>query len=318
MSGQPNRYRSIARKVAREPLLHFLIAGALVLAASAIVGRLNKRAERIVVSAADLQQLRETWASQWGRPADAAQMRGLVDDFVREEVLYREAIASGFDQHDTIVRRRLAQKVEFLAQGAAAAVEPSDANLKQFFEQHPERYLVPAKVAFSHVYFSDTRQGAIAQAAATDALAGLTSGRTSAESARTLGDPFMLQSDYPPQTRDEVRSLFGADFAARLFAFQPEKWEGPIRSSYGAHLVRVSQATPGRTPALEEVRDRLTVDFKEQRVRAVTDAFYQKVRAKYRVDVDEEALATGQRHTTVAVPIGEPVDVDKSPLGAGR
>ena len=291
---QPSRYLSTGRKLAREPLMHFLIAGALLLGVSALLRPPDTRQERISVSAAKIQQLRETWTRQWGDPPDAAQMRRLVEDFVQEEVFYREAIASGLDRDDTIVRRRLAQKVEFLAQGVAAAVEPTDSDLLRFFERYRQQYVVPAQVAFTHVYFSEFHRGIGAERAARDALVSVRAGKLSSASVSALGDTFMLQHDYPPETRDELRSLFGETFAARIFELPPGSWEGPIRSSYGIHLVRVSQAVPARVPDLEDVRAQVTMDFKAQHVRQVTDAYYEHVRKRYRVDVDEEALGTVQ------------------------
>ena len=291
--GWLGRWAALQRTLWREPLVHFLIAGALLLVISEFMRSGVDLPDRIVVSAADIQQLRETWSSRWGQSPNASQMQTLVDDSVREEVLYREAIASGLDQNDAIVRRRLAQKMEFLAQGVAAAVEPTEAELTQFFERQREDYATPATVSFTHVYFSEFHRGASGERAAREALMWIRSEGIATASAVTLGDTFMLQHDYPPQTRDAVRRLFGEDFVARLFELSPGRWEGPIRSSYGLHLVRVVQASAARVPGLGEVRDRVMMEFKAQYVRQVTDAYYEDIRRRYRVEVDERALGAG-------------------------
>src|SRR5262249_36769651 len=161
----------------------------MLLALSALFGRspaFGGAQNRIQVTAATIQRLRETWTAQWGQPPASAKLQTLIDEFVREEILYREAIASGLDREDTIIRRHLAQKVEFLAQGVAAATEPSEAELRQFFEQHKASYLIPPKIAFTHVYFSTSRRGASASQAARDALERLAYTRTSAQEASAL------------------------------------------------------------------------------------------------------------------------------------
>ena len=287
---QPSAFVPIRRRLSREPLVHFLIAGALLLGVSALVRPSDTREERISVSVAQIQQLRETWTRQWGEAPDASQMRRLIDDFIREEIFYREAIRSGLDRDDTIVRRRLAQKVEFLAQGVAAATEPADSELRDFFERNRHQYAIQEQVAFRHVYFSEFHRGPTAERAARQALVKVRSGTVSSDNLSALGDTSMLQRDYPPQKRETLRSLFGEPFATRIFELPQGSWHGPVRSTYGIHLVHVSQAVPSRLPDLDEVRDQVTLDFKAEHVRQVTDAYYDNVRKRYRIDLDDAAL----------------------------
>ena len=286
---------SVARGALREPLVHFLVIGAILFCVNSIIGRSSAFGggqNSIRVSAAKLRQLRETWSARWGSPPDAQQLQALIDDFVREEVLYREAIASGLDTDDTIIRRHLAQKVEFLAQGVVAAEEPTDAELQQFFQARQERYLDPPKVGFSHVYFNASRRGAsAAQAVADETLARLRAKQTPTALA-SLGDAFMLQHEYPPQTYSEIRDLFGAEFATGVLDLQPQEWLGPVRSSYGLHLVRIDAVIPSRVPSLDEVRSRVRMDFIDERVRSAFDAYYQRLRTKYRIDVEQQAFST--------------------------
>ncbi len=281
------------RHILREPLVHFLIAGAILFSLSALFGQswgIGYSEDRIHVSAEKIRQLRETWTKRWGAEPNAEQLRSLIDDFIREEVLYREAIASGLDKDDTVVRRRLAQKVEFLAQSLASIIDPSESELEQYFEQHTEQYVIPAQVGFSHVYFSRSSRGSGAERAARDARAKLTSGQTSVTEASQLGDRFMLQYEYPPQTRAQIRDLFGASFAARVFDLAPDRWEGPVPSSYGVHVVRVRHRVPSRTPDLDEVRSQVTRDFEDARLRTAADTYYQGLRQRFEIDIAEAAL----------------------------
>ena len=282
------------RGLLREPLVHFLLAGGVLFGLSALFGQsfgVGGASNRIEVTADRIQQLRETWTRQRGAPPTQRELDSLIEDFIREEVLYREAIASGLDQDDTIVRRRLAQKVEFLAQSVASTVEPSDAELQAFFDDNAERYRIPEQVGFSHVYFSGSNRGAGAEAAARGALAQLASGEVATADAAQLGDRFMLQYEYPPQSRDQIRDLFGPRFAGRLFELPVDEWSGPELSSYGMHVVRIRQRVPTRLPALSEVRSQVARDLGEERLRSAADAYYEGLRRRFEIVVDAAAQA---------------------------
>ena len=282
------------RRLLREPLVHFLLAGAVLLGLSALFGQsfgVGGNSNRIEVTAERIQQLRETWTRQRGAPPTQRELDSLIEDFIREEVLYREAVASGLDQGDTIVRRRLAQKVEFLAQSVASTVEPSDAELQAFFEENRERYVIAEQVSFSHVYFSGSNRGAEAEDAARGALTRLTSSESPTAEAAQLGDRFMLQNEYPPQTRGQIRDLFGPRFASRLFELPVDEWTGPVPSSYGVHVVHVRQRVPSRLPELGEVRSQVARDLNEERLRSAADTYYEGLRRRFEIVVDAEALA---------------------------
>jgi len=219
----------------RNPLLQFATFGALLFFAYGLLHDTRTGdANRIELSAADIERIRELWAMQWKRPPTENELQGLVEAHIREEVLYREALAMGLDEGDTVIRRRLAQRVTFMAEDLASRVEPTPEELQRHFEAQLDRYLLPARVSFSHIYFSVDRRGDEAESDARAALA-------HPETAR--GDPFMLQSDFPSRTQQEVRELFGVDFARALFEVEPADWRGPIASSYGLHLVRVHERT---------------------------------------------------------------------------
>ena len=286
------------QRLLREPLAHFLLAGIVLFGLSALFGEslgVNSNDTRIYVSAEKIQQLRETWNRQRGTPPTETQLHNLVEDFIREEILYREAIASGLDQDDTIVRRRLAQKVEFLSQSIASTVDPSDADLQQFFENNREKYIVPTQIAFSHVYFSSSRRGTRATDDARAVLAGLTSDQLSTADASGLGDRFMLQYDYPPQSREQIRDLFGVQFASQMFELPSGKWEGLVESSYGVHLVYIQQRILSRTPDLKEIHSQVVRDLNEQRIRTAANEYYHGLRSRFDIEIDEEALLNSPR-----------------------
>jgi parvulin-like peptidyl-prolyl isomerase len=220
-------------------------------------------------------------------------MQNLIDDYVREEVLYREALASGLDKDDTIIRRRLVEKMEFLSQ-EVASVPPSEKALQEYFEANREKFRIPGEVAFSHIYFSTSKRSSGAEGDARRALASLNSRRISIAQFSGMGDPFMLQNEYPLQTQQQIKELFGDEFSGKIFQLEPEAWAGPLRSGYGFHLVRILQKFPSRVPELAEVRGQVMTDFKNRRLQTASEAFYSQLRRRYQVDIDKAALAAAE------------------------
>jgi peptidyl-prolyl cis-trans isomerase C len=251
------------------------------------------------VSAPEIQRLRDVWTRQWGRAPNSAEMQNLIEEYIHEEVLYREAVASGLDKDDTIVRRRLVEKMEFLSQEFAAK-PPSEAELESYFQANREKFRVPAAIAFSHLYFSASKRGLSAERDANAALALTSSNKISASKLSALGDPFMLQSEYPLETQQQIKELFGSEFAAKIFQLEPGRGLGPLRSGYGSHLVFIQQKLPSRIPELAEVRNQVLTEFKNSRLQAASEAFYVQLRKRYRVEIDKSALAPGESKPTPA------------------
>lgn len=277
------------KRIFREPLTHFLLLGALIFGIHAWRGEEREEGatkERIEVTAGTIAWLGEGFAKQWHRAPDQAELRGLVDDHIREEVLYREALAMGLDGNDTIVRRRMAQKMEFLSQDIAAAVEPDEAALRQYFSENAARYAKAARVSFRHVYFSKDRRGEKLTVNAKAALEALANGGDE----ETMGDPFLLQHEFQNAHADEITAAFGEDFAAEVVAMREGGWRGPIESSYGMHLVLMTRREEPQAVAFEAARDAVLRDFSEERRRGANLEFIKRLKQRYQVTVDETAL----------------------------
>jgi peptidyl-prolyl cis-trans isomerase C len=286
----------IVRGLFREPLLHFLIAGALIFALGTLFDRSTNNGvngNRIQVAAPEIQRLREVWTRQWGHAPDSSQMKYLIDDYIREEVLYREAQASGLDKDDTIIHRRLVEKMEFLSQELASSA-PSEEDIQEYFQQNREKFRSPEQVAFSHIYFSISKRGPTSEEDARGVLTALSSGTIPLASGSGLGDSFMLQNEYPLQTQRQIKELFGDEFARKLFLVDSGAWAGPIRSGYGFHLVRVSQKLPSRIPELAEVQNQVLTDFQNHRLQIASQTFYDRVRRHYQVEIDKAALSAAE------------------------
>jgi peptidyl-prolyl cis-trans isomerase C len=276
------------RRLLREPLLHFLIGGALLFALDAWRGNEAHPSYRIHVGAGQVDRLRQAWQAQSGRPPSGQEMSSLIEDEVREEIFYREAVRRGLDDGDVLVKRRLAQKLSFLIEDLAALETPSDDALRQFYSAHTDRYVEPARLSFRHVYFSHDRRAD----AAADARAALENLRLVAASGGDLatlgkiGDPFMLHTEYAGRSRQEVRELFGPEFAEAVFALDGSGWQGPVRSSYGEHLVEVTARDDARTPPFEEVKQAVLRDYQQERREQANVEAYREMRNRYQVEVE--------------------------------
>lgn len=272
------------RTAARDPLLHFLLLGALLFAAYGLAHRGGDASRRVDVSDADLARLATLSERQWGHAPSAAELAVQAEAWVREEVLVREAKALGLDQDDVVLRRRLAQKMEFLSQESLRA--PSEAELHDHWRRHPDRYAQPAALAFEQLYFSPARRGAKAALAdAERALQALRAGKPAPP-----GDPLMLPLRQLPAEHAMLARDYGDAFANLLAAQPPGTWTGPHESPLGWHLVRVTERTDAGAAPFEAVRQQVEIDLGNERVAAAREAAYLQLRARY--DVRIAAWAT--------------------------
>jgi peptidyl-prolyl cis-trans isomerase C len=286
MPAQPSRLR----RWSREPLLHFLLIGLILFAGYSVLhpkSEVVSESNRIVLTSDDLVQMSVTWLAQGRPPPTPEQMQNLIELKVREEVLSREAISLGLDKDDTIVKRRLAQKMEFLAEGAAVDNDPSTDTLRAWFKDNRQRFALLPRVSFHHLYFSSDQHDEHAREAAVHALAEVAGKSSDSKDAAALGDPFMYQDYYGDRSFDDMAKLFGLNFARALVSLKPGSWQGPVESGYGWHVIFVDSSTPGRVPAFEEIESDIKSDWiADQRMQAKATA-YEAMRARYRVVLPE-------------------------------
>jgi hypothetical protein len=268
----------------REPLLQFVVIGLLLFAGDRALNPGSERSRdsgRIEVTDSDLRQLEVAWTAQWRRPPTPEEMHNLVAARVREEILYREALALGLDKDDTIVKRRLAQKMEFLAEDVSGLREPAPDELRSWYGKHGERFALPGRRSFRHLYFSLDRRGARARddaARARQRLAG-----APVDGAAGLADPFMFQDHYADRTPEQVAGVFGVRFAETLFQLEPGAWQGPVESGLGWHLVWVTSSAPGRVPAFEEVEGAVRAAWMDEQRAETRRRAFETMAAHYQV-----------------------------------
>ena len=273
------------RRFWREPLTRFFAAGAALFVVYALAGsRAPTDGRRILIDQYELEALAALWQAQWRRPPTRDELTRLVVDRVREEVLYREALALGLDENDVLVRRRLAEKLEMALNDVAATAEPGDDELRRYFESHADRYVEPAGLTLTHRFFSRDRRGDSADADARAALEALAAGGAVDD------DSFHAAKTLTLEDAGRMEQIFGTAFrdAVVEHAGRPRSrhaWFGPVPSAYGAHLVRVDAYRVGRRQTLDEVRGTVLDDWRRDHVAARESERYAEMRARYEVDV---------------------------------
>jgi hypothetical protein len=265
------------RGLLREPLVHFLLGGA---ALFLLYGRMADPGagpqERIVVREDRVHMLARSFERTWMRPPTGPELQGLIDDYVNEEVLYREALALGLDRDDLVVRRRMRQKMEFLNDGLAGS-EPTDEDLRAFLAANPERSRIPSRVSFTQVFLNPAADAS----RAAELLARLRAG----EDPSAVGDATLLPHGLTGATPAQVAGSFGTAFSEALIEAPEGAWSGPFASTFGLHLVRVDAHEPGRLPRLEEVRGAVEREWAAERRKEARERFTDELRQRYDVEV---------------------------------
>jgi hypothetical protein len=285
------------KSILREPLVHFLLLGALLFLYFEWRGSGGPTSSRIVITPGLVEHLASGFGRTWQRPPTDAELKGLIDDYVKEEIATREAVGMGLDRDDTIIRRRLRQKLEFLVEDASSS-PPTDAELRAWLDEHPQSFRAEPQLAFRQVYVSPERRGASAGKDAEKLLARL---RAKGQDAPTdgLGDASMLPSEQPLMPLREVARSFGDDFAQELLTIEPGRWVGPVESPYGIHLVLVQQRVAGAAPELAEIRPVVEREVLAARRKRDLDTLYERLLEKYTVTIEKPkakplpATATG-------------------------
>jgi hypothetical protein len=273
------------RRWLREPLLHFVLIGLAIFVAFRVLGPADRPQSSIVVTQGIIDGQVAAFSRTWLRPPTPEEIDGLIREYVREEVYYREGLALGLDRDDTVIRRRLQQKLEFVAEAQGMAAEPTDEQLRAFFDAHADQYRTDERVSFVHVYLNTERRAATLARDVEQLLDELRAGGASLDPAG-LGDATMLERVFENTALRDVAAQFGDTFAARLAQLPVGQWQGPVESAYGTHLVLVRERTEARAPGLEEVRDAVRRDWlNEQRIAANT-RFYQSLLQRYTVTIE--------------------------------
>ena len=276
------------RKILKEPLIIFLLlGGSLFTLFQQVSNDYQPDSVEIIVSQAQVRSLLFGFKKVWQRPPSEKELEGLIQNFIREEVLYREALAMGLDKSDGIVRRRLSQKMEFLSEDIARLEPPTEQELQTYLAAHPDDYRQAARFSFRQIFFDTSKRG---QSAQSDAIALLATLKTQDSDAVTLGDPLMIKHEFNNETETEIKRVLGSQFAELLSGVAVGGWQGPIKSAYGLHLVRIDGRSEGKAGELNDVREQVVRDWEHQKRKRSNDVFYENFRKRYSVTVEDYSL----------------------------
>jgi hypothetical protein len=271
-------------KVIREPLVHFVLIGAAVFGLYALVAGNDEEGtrDRIVITEGRLQQLAEVFTKTWQRPPTPEEVRGLIASYIKEEVYYREALKIGLDRDDTLIRRRMQQKMEFVTEPSDEVLRAVDSDLQAFLDANKASFRVEPRFAFDQVFLNPKKPGAPALVRAKQTLEALKAAEDKAILTR-LGDATLLPASMPLSPLSVVVRNFGEAFAADLADLSENEWAGPIESSYGLHLVHVTARVDGYDPELAEIRDAVADKWRAKKRETLQAQLYDQLLAKYEV-----------------------------------
>ena len=275
----------------REPLLHFLVLGAALFGLFGLVGKKDAEAPaKIVISASRVANLADRFARTWRRPPTEQELQGLVEDYIRDEVFYREGRAAGLDRDDVVIRRRVRQKMEFLAEDMAAA-EPSEEQLAAYLASNPERFRTEDRLTFRHVFLSATRRGErIGRRRQADRGDPCPRERPGGHGRDRRSLP-ARRGRFVQMPQSDVARTFGEGFAKQLSAVEPGRWQGPIPSSFGVHFVFVDERAKGSLPPLDAVREAVQREWLNARRIEAEEKLYRTLRDRYQIVVEKPPKA---------------------------
>lgn len=280
--------------VLREPLVHFLLIGAAIFGLFSLTATPEAEGTqtRIVIPATEIEQLAAVWEQRWKRPPTGTDLDSLIEERVREEIFYREALALGLDRDDVQIRRLMRKKLEFITQDVLTPPEPTAAELTAYHAAHADRYSRPLLLSFTQIYFAVDRRGGAAEKDARITLARLNEGLDET-AAIAAGDGQFLPDTVREQTARDIEAIFGPEFAAALVGIDPGGWRGPVGSAYGQHLVRVDARREGGVLSFAEVSDKVRADWMYEQGQKANDEMYRSLRARYEVIVEPGTPAQG-------------------------
>jgi len=276
-------------KFFREPLVHFLAIGAALFVIYAYWGQpdVEEQGKSITITAGEIKWLTDNWEKRWTRPPTQQEREGIINQYLREMILYREAVAMGLDRDDSVIRRRLAQKLEFLSNDLITPQPPTNEELQAYFDQHLDRYQLPDLVTMTHVFLDPDLRGNQTLADAEVIKQQLIALKEPPHDAQSYGDSFMLQSYYPERSEAELLKLFGSGFARSVFELTPHEWHGPVLSGYGTHLVYVHDLNKTPLPEFTEAEEQVKEDWTNDQREKLNEQFLASLMGRYDVTIEE-------------------------------
>lgn len=276
-------------KFLREPLVHFMFIGSL------IYGLFGLFAEQeveitdntIVISATEIEVFKSSWQKRWNRLPTEKELDGLIQEYIRETVLYRQAISMGLDKNDRVIRRRLAQNMQFLVEDLATMLDPDEQTLQAWYKDNSKLFLEPPKYTFTQIFLDPDKRGDTTLDDATQIMLKLQAQTDPLKDISELGDGLMMQDYYPEKTPIEIQKQFGSGFTQSLLGLSPGEWHGPVLSGYGVHLVYIQNISEASTPPLASIIDQVKAEWMLEQRAQLNKNFYDKLISTYDIVIEE-------------------------------
>lgn len=275
-------------KIFKEPLVYFFVLGFVVFGLHSFLNRANQEDTdpfTVDVTSADIEWIRSSWEARMKRQPMQHELQELINRFIRDEILFREAMAMDLDDRDLVIQRRLVQKLTFVFEDLAETIEPTDNELINYMRENQEKYRIPEMKSFTQIYFNPEKRKEAMEEAKT-VLGRLKQAKRAPEKAVSLGDTIMIDSSFRQKSPDEVARILGREFADKLFSIDEKGWQGPIRSTFGLHLVYISDHIASKMPEFENIRKNVQYDFMYDRKKEVIDKAYSAVKSRYTILVE--------------------------------
>jgi len=291
-------------RLIREPLLQFLLLGSGIYALYFLYGEPTpQQQDRTIVITTDyVNSLSSSFAKRWNRPPTNEELSGLVSEYIRESLLYREALAMGLDKDDHIIRRRLAQKLEFLTNDLVKLAPPDDAVLQQYLEDNLDIFRSSDLLSFTQIFIDPDKRGDSALPYVANLLVELQDAGKPTKETYERGDRFMLQSVFNNAPYREIQRQMGQEFTNSVMQLEPGRWHGPVLSGYGIHLVYVSGHSAASDPLLADVRDKVQTEYLHEQTQKFNAEYLEVLRARYTIIMAEPIDGLEGFNTTETIP----------------
>ena len=282
-------------RLCKEPLIQFLLIGICIYGAYGLFGTAQEEESRstVVVDANRINGFAAQWHSRWNRPPTRAELDGVINQYLREEILYRQAVILGLNEDDPVTRRRMAQKLEFLTSDLARAVEPTDVELETWFQENVDEFRSPDLLTFTQIFFDPDVRDETTLDDANAVLAKLRQAGVPDPVRLEAGDQLMLQNYFQSATEMEIRKQLGDGFATAVVELEPGMWHGPVLSGFGVHLVYVFEWLPAPTPNLVDMRPVVLEAWQAAQSEDFNEKFYEALKGRYDIIIDDSGLLPG-------------------------
>ncbi len=277
------------RNLISNPFFHFLILATVIYVIYGFFGikQHSNQENTVIVSSSTIKWLEDSWTKKWNRPPTEKEREGLINQYIHETILYREALKMGLDKDDVIIRRRLAQKLEFITNDLIQVPEPSEDEIIVFFKENRNKYKRPDLITFTHIYFDPDKRGDATFTDAEESMKILNKQGNPTENSGNYGDNFFLQRYYPKRSKAEISKYFGPEFAESVFDLEHGRWKGPVLSGYGTHLVYVYSKTEAPEPELDKLKELVLSDWEEEKRSEINNKFYENLKASYNIIIED-------------------------------